>query len=60
MMVVVVNMFTALTLIGIILASGISRLYFRRKFDTTEHMEAIEAATERQTTEKQRLRNVKL
>lgn len=50
----------ALVIICIILISGVARLYFRKKFDITEHLESIDAAARRQTIAKQRLHNVQV
>lgn len=48
----------ALIIIGIILISGGARIYFRKKFDVSEHFEALEAAARRQNIAKTRLHNV--
>jgi len=52
-----INM-AALIIIGIILISGGARIYFRKKFDVSEHFEALEAAARRQNIAKTRLHNV--
>lgn len=52
-----INM-AALIIIGIILISGGARMYFRKKFDISEHLQNIDAAARRQNLAKTRLHNV--
>ncbi len=52
-----INM-AALIIIGIILISGGARMYFRRKFDPSEHLQTLDAAIKRQNIAKTRLHNV--
>lgn len=56
--VLVTSMMTALLLIVIILASGGCRLWLRRKFDPTEHIESVSQAVRRQQIAKDRLTHV--
>lgn len=58
MMEVIASMFIAATLIAIILVGGGSRFYFRRKFDVTPHLDAIDKAVNHQKLEKRKLHNV--
>ena len=57
-MVTELSMLTALAIIIIILLSGGSRLYFKRKFDVSEHIAEVAAAAKRNQAAKQRLHNV--
>lgn len=52
------SMLTALIIIVIILISGSFRIWVRRKFDVTEHLDAVAQAAQRQQRAKQRLHNV--
>jgi hypothetical protein len=54
----VISMVSALVIIAIILVSGGARMYFRHKYDVTEHFKDIDAATARQNIAKTRLHNV--
>lgn len=54
----VVSMVTAFVIIAIILVSGGARMFFRKRFDVTEHFQNIDAATQRQQQAKMRLHNV--
>ena len=54
----VISMMTALIIIAIVLVSGGSRIYFRRKYDVSEHINSIKAATDRQKQANTRLHNV--
>lgn len=55
---VVISMMTALAFIVIILLSGACRLYFRHKFDPSEHIADVAAAVGRHKAAKTRLHNV--
>lgn len=50
-------MLAAIIIIGMILVSGGSRMYFRKKFDVTEHFEKIDQAVKRQQVAKRKLHN---
>ena len=50
-------MLAAIIIIGMILISGGSRMYFRKKFDVTEHFEKIDKAVQRQQIAKRKLHN---
>lgn len=54
----VVEMMTAAIIIGIILVGGGSRMYFRKKFDVSEHFEKLDQAIQRQQVAKRKLHNV--
>lgn len=54
----VTSMLAAATIIVIILISGGARLYIRRKFDVSEHFDAIAEAAKRQQLAKRNLHNV--
>jgi len=54
----VTSMLFALTIIVIILASGGARIWVRRKFDPTEHIQEIDAAVKRQQLAKRKLHSV--
>lgn len=56
-MVAEISMLTAFIIICIILISGGSRMYFRRKFDVSDEIRRINEATARHNTAKQRLHN---
>ncbi len=51
------SMLIALTIIVIVLLSGGARIYVRKKFDVSEHFDAISAATKRQQIAKRNLHN---
>lgn len=53
----VASMLAAAILIGMILISGGSRIYFRKKFDVSEHFEKIDQAVKRQQIAKRKLHN---
>jgi len=53
-----ISMLTAFIIICIILISGSSRVYFRRKFDVSNELKKIQDATAHHTVAKQRLHNV--
>lgn len=52
-----ISMLAAIIIIGMILISGGSRMYFRKKFDVTEHFEKIDQAVKRQQIAKRKLHN---
>ena len=52
-----ISMLAAIIIIGMILISGGSRMYFRKKFDVTEHFEKIDKAVQRQQIAKRKLHN---
>jgi hypothetical protein len=54
----VTSMLFAATIIVIILISGGARIYIRRKFDVSEHFDAIAKATKRQQEAKRAMHNV--
>jgi len=54
----VASMFTAITLIAIILISGGARLYTKKKFDVSEHFSVIDDAVKRQNIAKRKLHHV--
>lgn len=54
----VASMLAAITIIVIILVSGGARLYIRKRFDVSEHFEAIAEAARRQQIAKKELHNV--
>ena len=53
----VFSMVTALVIIAMILVSGGCRIYIRKKFDPSEHIDDIDAAIKRQNIAKTRLHN---
>ncbi len=55
---VVTSMLFAVTIIAIILLSGGTRLYIHKKFDVSEHFDAIAEAAKRQQAAKRKLHNV--
>ena len=54
----VASMMTAAIIIGMILIGGGSRMYFRKKFDVSEHFEVIDQAIRNQEIAKRKLHNV--
>ena len=52
-----ISMLAAIIIIGMILISGGPRMYFRKKFDVTEHFEKIDKAVQRQQIAKRKLHN---
>lgn len=52
-----ISMLTALVIIVIILASGVSRRYIKRKFDIADELKMIDKANARHTIAKQGLQN---
>lgn len=54
----VASMLFAITIIVIILLSGGARLYIRKRFDVSEHFDAIAEAAKRQQIAKRKLHNV--
>lgn len=54
----VIEMMTAAIIIGIILVGGGSRMYFRKKFNVSEHFEALDQAIKRQEIAKRKMHNV--
>jgi hypothetical protein len=54
----VTSMLIAFTIIVIILLSGGARIWFRRKFDPTEHILEIDKAVKRQQLAKRNLHSV--
>lgn len=52
------SMLAAATIIVIILVSGGARIYIRKKFDVSEHFDAIAEAAKRQQIAKKELHNV--
>lgn len=54
----VISMLAAATLIVIILLSGGARLYIKKKFDVSEHFDAIDNAVKSQAIAKRKLHNV--
>lgn len=51
----VFSMLAAAIIIGMILISGGSRMYFRKKFDVSENFEKIDKAVQRQQIAKREL-----
>jgi len=54
----VASMFTAITIIVIILVSGGARLYTKKKFSGAEHFSMIDDAVKRQNIAKRKLHHV--
>lgn len=54
----VISMLAAATIIAIILVGGGARLYIRKKFDVSEHFDAIAEAAKRQQAAKRKMHNV--
>lgn len=52
-----ISMLAAIIIIGMILVSGGSRMYFRKKFDVSEHFDKIDQAVKRQQVAKRKLHN---
>lgn len=52
------SMLTALAFIGIILLSGGTRAYFKRRFDVSEHLDDVSRALQKNKKAKQRLHSV--
>lgn len=51
------SLLASLTIIGIILCSGVVRIYVHRKFNVSEHFEHIDQAVKRQQLAKRNLHN---
>lgn len=57
-MIGIFEMLIAFMLIVVVLVSSGFRVYFRRRFDPSEHIATLDAAIQRQNNAKMRLHNV--
>lgn len=54
----VLNMLVSISIIIIIIIGSGSRMYFRKKFDVSEHFQAIDHAIKKQSTAKGKMHSV--